>query len=86
MIVATKNDIGDYYNPNEILKWQNPQNIKVYISSKTGKEYIFEEALKIYNNTFRNVIRFVVVNNPQNADIEIYYVESLPKPYWGYTN
>ena len=86
MLIAQNNDVGDYYNSHEVLKWQNPKQIKVFILSKTGNEYIFKEALEIYNNAFHNIIKFVAVDSPQSADIEIRYVEQLPKPYWGYTN
>lgn len=79
-----KSDIGDYYDSEDHAKWDKPLNIKVYIESKTGKEYLFRKAIAIWNEKLAGVVHFNFVKKADDADITMTYVDELHDGYAGY--
>ena len=52
-------DAGDYLDdiPNAI-QWAKPYNIRVYIASNTGKEYVFKSAFQQWDDATHKLINF----------------------------
>ena len=75
---ANTQDYGNYFNKNETnMKWRNPENIKVFIASKKGKEYVFKKAFTIWDEKLGSLINFTYVPKEENANIVIKFVDSL---------
>lgn len=78
MANANNIDTGNYYDSNkEYYYWQNPYNIKVFISSNTGKEEIFKKAFSLWDERLFKSVNFSYVNDANKADIIIKYVDSI---------
>lgn len=56
--------------------WLNPKAIKVYVE-KSPKAHILENAFKIWDKAMRNDMNFILINNKEEADICIDYIEKL---------
>ena len=56
-------DAGDYLEdiPNAI-PWARPYNVRVYIASNAGKEYIFEQAFKQWDDATYKLINFSYIS------------------------
>ncbi len=78
-------DQGNYRNEiKNVAKWQNPNNIKVYIQPYNGKEALFRRALQIWDNRLM-VVHFSFQNVPDNADIQCSYVDFIKAGVAGVT-
>ena len=64
--------------------WINPKKIKVYVEP-VGKSHILENAFNIWDKAMRSDMNFVFVNDSNEADITIGYVEKLTGPKVGIT-
>ena len=75
---ANNLDAGDYYDKNgDNLVWQKPYNIRVYIASNTGKESILKRAFSVWDDRMMKTVNFTYVDNDNDADIIIKFVNSL---------
>ena len=78
-------DQGHYLNEiKQTAKWQNPNNIKVYIKPYNGKEALFRRALQTWDNRLL-MIHFSFQNVPDNADIQCSFVDFIRKGVAGVT-
>lgn len=78
-------DQGNYLKEiKQTAKWQNPNNIKVYIKPHNGKEALFRRALQTWDNRLL-MIHFSFQNTPDNADIQCSFVDFIKKGVAGVT-
>lgn len=84
-VQASAYDQGHYLNEiSKVAKWENPDNIKVYIMPSGGKEVLFRRAFQIWDNRLIK-IHFSFQTNPDNADIICSYVDFIKKGVAGVT-
>ena len=57
--------------------WINPKNIKVHVIPSGNKDSILADSFRIWANSLRGDMNFNFVNNIQEADITIGYVDKL---------
>ncbi len=78
-------DSGDYLGEiNRTAKWQNPNNIKVYIEHSKGKEILFRRAFQTWDSRL-NMVHFSFLIKPDDADIICSYVDFIRKDVAGLT-
>ena len=78
-------DKGNYISDlKTTARWENPENIKVYIKGETGLEYLFENGFNIWKNSVSGLY-FNYVENPNEADIICYFVDHFPDQKAGVT-
>ena len=65
--------------------WINPKNIKVYVE-ESPKAHILKKAVKIWDDSMRSDMNFSFVNNKNEADITLNYVDYLTENRVGITN
>ena len=82
---ANSKDTGNYYKSNQSAKWKNPKGIKVYVSGRTGKEYILKRAFRTWVVRSNYAVDVVFVNNPKSADIKCSFVDTVSKTQAGVT-
>lgn len=80
--IAQKQDKGNYYNSKIIERWAKPDDLRFYIETNTGKEYLFKNAVNIYNKTFKGKIKLINVNNPKDANIKVSFVDYISDNKW----
>ncbi len=69
MKTAKLADKGDYFTSlDDVSKWQDPRNLRVFIKSSTGKEYILRKAFTIWDEKLEPV-HFRYVKTGAEADI-----------------
>jgi len=56
--------------------WVNPKGIKVYVEP-ANKSQILERAINIWDGAMRSDMNFVFVNNKNDADISLAFVDQL---------
>lgn len=83
---ADREDTGNYYDKNKRFgKWENPKNLKVYIPSRTGKEFVFRSAFRIWSQKSNSFVTFVFTSNPKDADITCSLVDYISDKHAGLT-
>ncbi len=76
---ANNADWGDYFSElDNTAKWRNARGLRVFVTGRTGKEYILNKAFQIWDNSVAEV-SFTYVNSKENADIICYFVDRLNK-------
>ena len=65
--------------------WIQPKKIKVYVVDDP-KAHILKNAFSIWDSSMRDNLNFIFVNNKEEADISIKYVEQLGGTKLGITN
>lgn len=58
--------------------WQNPSSITVYIEPDNDK-YVMEKAFNTWTSATNGKIKFKYVQNPDNAQIQVYFVKNIGK-------
>lgn len=73
-VKANASDNGNYLGEiSKSAKWQNPNNIKVYIEPSKGKEILFRRAFQTWDSRLM-MIHFSFQTKPDDADIICSYV------------
>ncbi|MBR6163202.1 matrixin family metalloprotease [bacterium] len=85
-VKAGSEDNGNYLNEiSATAKWQNPNNIKVYIEPAKGKEILFRRAFQTWDSRLM-MIHFAFQTKREGADIICSYVEFIKKNVAGLTS
>lgn len=79
-------DAGDYLDDvPDATPWLKPYNIRVYIASNTGKEYVLKSAFQQWDDATHKLVNFSYVNSQDQADIVIKFVENYDTNALGLT-
>ena len=85
--VIARPDYQSYYSDVETpAVWMNPRNIKVYIQPDETKQYILTRSLETWDSALSSDLNFNYINNPDEADIIIGFVDKLSGTKAGTTN
>ncbi len=58
-----------------VWKWENPQNIKVYIPQDDDKTQLMTKAFEEWQKKSQNVVAFQFVKTEEEADIDVTFIE-----------
>ncbi len=61
-----------------IAKWTYPTKIKTYIPPNNKRTVMMKHAFQEWTRKTNNKVVFIYVTNPQNAQIEVKFVKTIP--------
>ena len=67
----------------EMWKWSNPHNIAVYIPQNDDKSVLMKKAFEDWQNKTKNNLAFRFVKSPNDADIDVVFIEKDLTNYCG---
>ena len=67
---ANRLDIGSYYvELDNVIRWKNPEKIKVYISNDFNKKEVIKKAFLDWDEKLYGMVNFTFIDSPDEADI-----------------
>ena len=70
------NDYSDYYNKEKSVRWQEPQNLKVYLNASAVDIPIIKKAYSIWQSRLNGKIKFTFVSDEAEANIVFKIVDN----------